>query len=51
MKRIINDGFDFTTSGLVEGDYIVISEGSRYAIAAGYVHAICVHEIFFKLDR
>lgn len=51
MKRTIDNEFDFTACDLTEGDYVVISKASRFAIAAGYVHIISEKEISFKLDR
>lgn len=53
MKRI-NDGDDSDLPknyALVEGDYVVVSRGSRYAIASGYVETIEERDISLKLDR
>lgn len=51
MKRATPDEYDLMGSGLVEGDYIVVSTDCRYAIAAGYVYDVSELEILCKLDK
>lgn len=52
LKRITEDAlYDLTTSGLVENDYIVISNNCRIAVAVGFVHAISKLSISLEIDR
>ncbi|XP_065203752.1 DNA replication ATP-dependent helicase/nuclease DNA2 isoform X2 [Planococcus citri] len=53
MRRISNDGDvrALNNCSLIEGDYVVVSKGRRYAIASGYVDTIEERDIFLKLDR
>lgn len=45
------DNFDLIFSGIVTGDYIVVSTGNRLAIVTGFVHNISESTVILKLDR